>query len=90
MSADRIRRPGQEWARIIRDGAPDREVCVVIDAINVRTASYQANRGAVIVACAQILAQSIVGEPSISAEIRAGIVALIDGFAMQAAIQETL
>jgi hypothetical protein len=81
---------GNKSGRLILDSAPGREVCVVIDAIDVLTASHQANRGAVTVACAQILAQIIIGQPSMSTVVRAGIVALIDGFAMQAAIQETL
>lgn len=76
---------GQEWAQLIRDAASDVDVISVIRAINNVTASYRANRAAVIVACAQILAQDITGEPEVAAEIRAGIRSMIDGYAIQVA-----
>jgi hypothetical protein len=79
---------GQEWARIIQQGAPDRAVCAIISAVNAMSAEVQANRAAIIVACAQVLAQNITGEPTLSSEVRAGILALVDGFAMQSAIEE--
>jgi hypothetical protein len=80
---------GQQWARLIRDGATEAEVIAVIQAINELSWSRQANRAALTVACAQILAQNVTqATPDIAADIRTGIVALIDGFAMQSAIEE--
>ena len=80
---------GQEWAKIIRSAAENRQVEKVITAVNIITERRGANRAAVIVACAQILAQSITGgaEDEISHEMRQGIMALIDGFAMRLAVQ---
>jgi hypothetical protein len=75
----------QNWAAHIRRSAPNVEVETLIRAINVETRTRRARRGAVIVACAQVLAQCIAGEPEISREVRLGIIALIDGFAMQMA-----
>lgn len=78
----------QEWARLLWDGAADAEVIAVIEAINGLTASKRANRAAVMVACAQILAQNVTQAPlDLAAEIRAGVLALIDGFAMQSAVK---
>ncbi len=79
---------GQRWARLIREGATEAEVIAVIQAINELSWSRQANRAALTVACAQILAQNVTqAPPDIAAEIRDGILALIDGFAMQSAIE---
>lgn len=80
---------GQRWADVIIQGASDRETIAVIQAINAVTAERRANLAAVMVACAQILAQSITNaDPDIAGEVRAGVLALVDGFAMQSAIQE--
>jgi hypothetical protein len=78
---------GQEWAAMIRSGAGSGDASAIIDAINRMTAARQAYRGAVMLACAQVLAQSIVeAGPDRAPGIRSGIMALIDGFATQAAI----
>jgi hypothetical protein len=69
--------------------ARDSEVAAIIKALNKVTGGKQANLASVIVACTQILGHTVMlAEPSTKAEIRTGILALIDGFAMQAAIEE--
>lgn len=79
---------GQEWAAIIRRGARDSEIKAVIAALNDLTADRRANQGAVIVACSMVLGQAVVnGGPEIAAEMRAGIASLIEGFAMQVALE---
>lgn len=79
----------QHWAAAIQRGAPDEQVFAIIDAINVLTAAGNANRAALMVAAAQLLAQSITAAPrNIAPDIRAGIMVLIDGFAMQFAVDD--
>lgn len=80
---------GQEWARVITNGATADGVRRAIRAMNRETAMRRANQGDVIVACAQILGQAIAGGgPEIAAEIRRGIMAMIDGYAMAVATDE--
>jgi hypothetical protein len=79
---------GQQWARAIQEGASDREVRAVVGAINALAASRRANRASVMVACAQILARNITAAPRLSSEIRAGVMALLDGFTMRSAVEE--
>lgn len=75
------------WARIIQDGATDEGVQHVIRSINRLTDERIANHGDVMVACAQILGQSIVlGGSAIAAEMRAGLIALIEGYATRVAV----
>ena len=77
---------GQEWAALIRNGSRAGSVRRVISAINRETRARQATRADVIVACAQILGQSIApGGPEIAAEMREGIMSMIDGYAMEVA-----
>lgn len=72
------------WQRMIRQGASDAEVAIMINAINTTTKAGRINRASVIAACAQVLAQCIGDSPpNIASEIRAGILAMIDGFAME-------
>ena len=78
---------GKEWAQIIRDGSSDEGVRWVILAVNRETAARRSNRGDVMVACAQILGQSIAeGGPEIAAEVRQGILSMIDGYTMEVAV----
>jgi hypothetical protein len=75
------------WADAIRKGADAGRSNDIVRSINEATANRRANRGDVMVACASILAQSIVSAgPDDAADMRAGIAALIDGFAMQLAV----
>lgn len=85
--ADPATTRGQEWANVIRNGSRLDGVMGIILAINEETLAHRANRADVIVACAQILGQSIApGAPEIAAEMREGIMAMIDGYAMEVAI----
>lgn len=80
----------QEWSRIIRNSATNAEVRAVIEALNELTGSCRASGASVMVACAQILGQSISDSgPEISVEMRAGLLSLVDGFAMQTATLES-
>lgn len=77
----------QEWAQVIRRGVSDGGVRRIILAVNRETATKGANMADVIVACAQMLGQSFAPEsPGVAAEMRRGIMAMIDGFAMQLAV----
>ncbi|HEY4153525.1 MAG TPA: hypothetical protein VGM38_09410 [Pseudolysinimonas sp.] len=81
---------GKEWARAIQNGATELQVRAVICAINRLTGSQRTNGAAVMVACAQILGQSIADAgPDIASEMRAGLLTLVDGFAMQVAVAGT-
>ncbi len=81
---------GQEWARIIQNGATAKGVHAVITAINELTATRRVKGASVMIACAQILGQSIADAgPDIASEMRAGLHALVDGFAMQTATLES-
>lgn len=92
MPSDKIRTTNavdhHRWSEMIRDGASDRGVGNILQAVNVATKLELSNRADVIVACAQILAQNITANPTIAAEIRLGIMSMIDGYAMRVAINE--
>jgi hypothetical protein len=75
----------QMWAEVIRRSSTADGVKSVVSSINLTTHARTANQADVIVACAMILGQSIDG-PDIAAEMRRGIMAMIDGFAMEFAI----
>lgn len=78
---------GQEWAEMIR-GLVDAERAdlVMIDIVEA-TNKRRANRADVTIACALILGQSIATAcPEDAKGIRAGIMAMIDGFAMRMAV----
>lgn len=78
----------QRWATVIREGATSQGANSVISAINAETRAG-VNRGAVIVACAYVLAQSVVAAgPEDAGIIRDGVMALIDGFATEVAVEE--
>jgi hypothetical protein len=78
--------PDHLWANLVIAGARDEEAIKVVKAINRLTVSGECNRGSIITACAQILAQCITGAPpNVAAEVRAGIMGLIDDFAMRLA-----
>jgi hypothetical protein len=77
----------QYWARVILAGANDDEGQLVIETINELTASKRVNRGSVMIACVQMLGQAIAdAPPDVAREVRAGIMALIDGYAMKNAV----
>lgn len=77
----------QQWARVVKDGATADGVKHVILAINRETAMRRANRADVMVACAQLLGQSIApGGPEIAKELRQAVMAMIDGYAMEVAV----
>jgi hypothetical protein len=79
---------GQHWARVVREGSSERGVMGVISAVNLVTGSRQANRADVIVACAQILGQSIApAGPEIAREVRDAVMAMIDGYTFQVAVE---
>jgi hypothetical protein len=60
----------------------------IIGAVNAAVAGHGLNRAAVIEACAQILAEDIVSiGPNGAAEIRSGVMCLIDSYAMRAATE---
>jgi hypothetical protein len=73
------------WANVILKGVTKNGAQRLVLAVNHETQANRANRADVIVACSQILAQNITAEPSIAAEIRTGIMTLIDGYAMEVA-----
>lgn len=75
---------GHRWANVIRDMVDDEHAAVVILGINELMVMHRIKRASLIVACAQMLAQEITGaDPDIAPEVRRGIMALIDGYAMQ-------
>jgi cytochrome c-type biogenesis protein CcmH/NrfF len=77
---------GQEWARVIRDNSRPDGIRHAIQGINRETLLRRANHADVILACAQILGQTIAGSgPDIAAEMRSGIMSMIDGYAMEVA-----
>jgi hypothetical protein len=60
----------------------------VIAAIDAETKVMRANPADVIVACAQVLGQSIAsGGPEIARELRQAIMSLIDGYTFQVAVE---
>ena len=66
--------------------AEDKEVSDVIIAINKITLANGANVASISVACCQLLAQIISRSDQVAAEMRAGIMTLIDGYAMEATL----
>lgn len=75
----------QKWANLISARATDSGTSRIISAINEAGITSRAD---VIVACAQILAQNIVGGGQDAKEVRSGIHALIDGYAVFVAATE--
>ena len=76
----------REIASLYRAWASDDEVARIIDAINKITRDGRMNKADMIVACAQILAQTITSaDARFAGNIRGGVIALIDGFVMQIA-----
>lgn len=76
---------GQYWAKIIRKESTNVGVKRVLNAVNSTVGPGKSNRADVFIACCQILGQDIPGEAAISVEIRAALLAMIDGYAMQVA-----
>lgn len=78
------------WANTIRQGARDDDAALVVDAINHLTATHRVNNGSVILACTQVMAQTIVNAPPGNArEVREGIISLIDDYAMRVALERS-
>lgn len=77
---------GEQWADVIRSGANDAGCEAVVAAVNAVTRDrIIANIACVIIALTQILGQVIANaNPDIATEVRAGIMRLIDGYAMRA------
>jgi hypothetical protein len=76
---------GRHWANIILAGTNEAGIIATIEAVN--KVSTPRNVGSTILACAQILGQVIAtAGPDIAPEVRAGIIRLIDDYAMRAAI----
>lgn len=79
----------RQWAAVIQRGSTTANVQAVIRAINAQSALGHVKKADAIVACIQILAQVIAAAgPEITADVRTGIIALIDGYATQAATEQ--
>ena len=79
---------GRRCAYSFRAGSHDDETAAIVDAVNMITKAGQANTGSVVIACSQILAQTIArAGPEIAPEVRAGILTLIDDYAMRYAVE---
>lgn len=77
------------WANVILNNARDEQAERVVQAVNNLTATRDVNAASVIVAYAQILAQSITqAPPDVAAEVRNGILTMIDDFATHFAVIE--
>lgn len=75
------------WANVLIAGTNQDEAALVMEAINDLTATRRAKTGAVLIVCAQILAQQIVrAPPLVKTEIRQGIISLIDDYIMRIAV----
>lgn len=76
----------QDIANLIRDETNDKDVERIIAVINRETRSIK--RGAVIIACAQLLGQTIAHRDgaSVAGDMRAAISKLIDGYATRFSI----
>ena len=60
----------------------------IITAVNAIVAAGRANRGSVVVAYAQLMAQTIAQSgPDVAPEIRQGIMTLIDDYALRLAME---
>jgi hypothetical protein len=77
----------RRWANAILAGANDEQASRVVDAVNGLPGGV--GRASVILACAQILAQSITNAPpGLAAEVRDGILIMIDDYAMHFALDD--
>jgi hypothetical protein len=78
------------WANLIIASANEQATTEVVRLINMLIRARKTNQASVIVACTQILAQCITLAPSdVAAEVRIGIMGLIDDFAMRIATSES-
>lgn len=81
----------QHWASLVKGGSSERGVKCIIAAINEETGRRRATQADVIVACAQVLGQSIApGGPEIASELRQAVMSLIDGYTFRVAVETTL
>lgn len=77
-----------QWANALMSGIKEEDVAPIIEAVNALTRAQLVTRGAVIVACVQILAQTIaMAGPDIAKEMRDGIVGLIDDYVLRLAME---
>lgn len=77
----------RRWADAILTGANDEQASLVVDAVNGLPGGV--GRASVILACAQILAQSITNAPpDLAAAVRDGILIMIDDYAMHFALDD--
>lgn len=78
---------GQTYASIIRESFDRDTVIGIIKAVEGVT--FRKKRSDIIIACTNMLAEVIVSaDPCIKAEVREGIIALIDGFVVAQACDE--
>lgn len=85
---DSSRTAAQRWARAIRAGSTATGIDAAVQALNCEIRSAHLTRADVIVACAQLLGQSVANAgPDCAAEMRAGILAMVDGYTMQTAVE---
>jgi hypothetical protein len=79
---------GRHWANSFRAGSHDDEAAAIVDAVNMITTAGHANVASVVLACSQMLAQTIAhAGPEIAPEVRAAILTLIDDYAMRYAVE---
>ncbi len=77
----------QQPARIIRDRSSPKKIAAFVAAIDREARQLRATHATVISSCAYVLARTITAaKPDDAAAIRSGILALMDGFAMQGAL----
>jgi hypothetical protein len=81
--------PDHFWSRTIMLSATNQGIDEVINAMNVALRDKRCTKADVMVACAQALGQLIVpGGGEIEDVMRKGVIAMIDGYRMQAALSE--
>lgn len=75
------------WANLIDDAAIPDQAARVVQVINHLVESRQVSRATVIVACAQILAQTITeAPPDLAGAVRDGVLTLVDDYAVHFAV----
>ena len=75
------------WANLIIQGAREDGAMEIIAMINKISGAGRANRGSVMVACAQMMAQTIIAAGADAKEVREGIMTLIDDYATRLATE---
>jgi hypothetical protein len=81
--------PDNYWSQTIMFSATNQGIDEMIGAMNVALRDKRCTKADVMVACAQALGQLIVpGGGEIADVMRKGIIAMIDGYRMQAALSD--